>query len=124
VHRLKQFFRRLLFTALLGSAVVVIMALYGQLFAGQVRELEVSPDQNKIAEWRMYGKTSATTSPFSAMELRTRMNPFRHPYSLESTTALNFRSHGWTLAKNDGGGGRVPGYRPGASLTKQTGADS
>jgi hypothetical protein len=75
---LKQFFRRLLFTALLGSAVVVIMALYGQLFAGQVRELEVSPDQNKIAEWRMYGKTSATTSPFSAIELRTRMNPFRH----------------------------------------------
>jgi hypothetical protein len=27
------------------------------------------------------------------------------------------------FAKNDGGG-RVPGYRPGASLTKQTGADS
>jgi|HubBroStandDraft_6_1064221.scaffolds.fasta_scaffold57093_5 hypothetical protein len=55
------------------SLVVILMAfaLYGKLFSGEVRQREVSPDRENIAECIEY-------ADLSTVQIRTRLNPFRH----------------------------------------------
>jgi hypothetical protein len=60
------------------TGLVAVVLIFGRLFAGQIRQWEVSPDQKNIAECRVYNTSSATSSDLSTVQLRTRFNPFRH----------------------------------------------
>jgi hypothetical protein len=63
----------------LGTVCILATAyvLYGRLFEGDVRQYEISPDGNTIAEWREYPQSNATSTDLTAVQLRTRFNPFR-----------------------------------------------
>ena len=54
------------------------LVLYIRLFAGDVRQRLVSPDGMVIAEVRTLDFAAATDGPNTAIELRTKNNPFRH----------------------------------------------
>jgi len=55
------------------SLVVIVMALalYGRLFSGEIRQHEVSPDRENIAECVEY-------TDLSTGQIRTKFNPLRH----------------------------------------------
>lgn len=70
--------RRIL-TFLFGALGVLLVAyVYGRLFYGNIRQYSISPDGKNIAEWREYHQSSATTTDLTTVELRSRVNPFRH----------------------------------------------
>ena len=52
--------------------------LYFRLFAGTVQQRAVSPDGNAIAEIRIYNFAGATDASTSTVQLRNKLNPFRH----------------------------------------------
>jgi hypothetical protein len=60
------------------AVILALIFLYGRLFAGKILQYQASPDQQNIAEWRIYEESSATTTDLSAIELKTRFWPFRH----------------------------------------------
>jgi hypothetical protein len=60
------------------AAIFVAYSLHGRLFEGDVRQYQVSPDGKNIAEVREYHQSSATSTDLTTVELRTRLNPFRH----------------------------------------------
>ena len=67
------------FGILLGAAfILVAYVLHGRLFEGNIRQYDLSPDGENIAELREYREGSATTTNSATVELRTRLNPFRH----------------------------------------------
>jgi hypothetical protein len=71
---------RRIFAFFLGTVGILLAAyyLYGRLFDGDIRQYQISPDGKNIAEWREYHQSSATTTDLTTVELRSRLNPFRH----------------------------------------------
>ena len=69
---------------LLYGVLIVVIApllalwLYLPLFSGEVRDYKVSPDGKYIAEYRLYKQSGATTTDDKAVQVRTKLNPFRH----------------------------------------------
>jgi hypothetical protein len=72
--------RYVLYTAL--TLILVPLAgfwLYLRLFSGQLLEYKVSPDGKYVAEYRSYYQGGgATTTNLKGVEIRTKLNPFRH----------------------------------------------
>ena len=72
--------RYVLYTALI--LILVPLSgfwLYLRLFSGQLLEYEVSPDGKYVAEYRSYHQGGgATTTNLKGVEIRTKLNPFRH----------------------------------------------
>lgn len=64
-------------------AIVIVLCIAGvvaylRFFAGHVQETAESPEQNLVAEVRLYNFGFATDAPDTAVQLRTRLNPLRH----------------------------------------------
>lgn len=57
---------------------LVILVLYLRIFAGHVQQRAPSPDGRVIAEVRLYHGLSAMDAPEDSVQLKTRLNPFRH----------------------------------------------
>jgi hypothetical protein len=75
---MKRKFLRLVAILLGVAAIFLAYGLYGKLFDGDIRQYQVGPDGNNIAEWKVYHQSGATSTDLIAVKLRKRFNPFRH----------------------------------------------
>lgn len=67
-----------MFGVLICFLALLILWLQFRLDGGEVLTREVSPDGKYIAEYRLYIQHSATTTDDKTVEIRTKLNPFRH----------------------------------------------
>jgi hypothetical protein len=59
-------------------AAVCLFVLYERVFSGTVRQRVNSPDGRIVAEVRVYAGLSAMDAPEDAVQVKTRLSPFRH----------------------------------------------
>jgi hypothetical protein len=68
----------LLFGVLICCVALLILWLRIRLNGGELLDYKVSPDGKYIAEYRLYKQSGATTTDDKAVQVRTKLNPFRH----------------------------------------------
>ena len=69
---------RILFVVLICFVALVLLWLRFRLDGGDLLDYKVSPDGKYIAEYRLYEQRGATSTDAKAVQVRTKLNPFRH----------------------------------------------
>ena len=95
----RRFRKYILFGVLICFVALLSLWLRFRLDGGELLDREVSPDGKYIAEYRLYIQHSATTTNDKAVQIRTRLNPFRHTVldALDYGADLSVR---WLDSKN------------------------
>ncbi len=74
----RPFRKYLWFGVLICFVTLLILWLRMRLYGGELLDYKASPDGKYIAEYRLYRQGGATSTDDKAVQVRTKLNPFRH----------------------------------------------